>query len=396
MQILRIKENDDIFSLSREYSIAPEMLMSYNGIYGVRNPPPNTELIVAIPTRTYNVRRGDTLESIAKRFGVSEEYLKQINPSLCGRCEVYPSQILAIKYQDRTYGCCVSNGYYYRGTGIDKVIRALPYLSYVTVCAARLSESGIELLFSDSKIKELADGAGKRALLRIYAPHLPKAERERRDFISSAILLAGAHGYDGITLSPPNLKEITDEEYVGFIKDFKERCNESELTLFTEGDIDSSIEYSAYSDHTILTYDKLHLDPVPTFLDGEYAKMQTFADNYEAIRAFIELPAFAFNGKKYVPNEDVARKIIKRSPVLKADEDAKLTRFITRGVQYSAYSLENTKSKLEAISELGFMGVSFDIMRTDIRELFLLCQMFSIANLPRRSGRLRCDGSRGE
>ena len=109
MRIHRIKENEDIYSLSREYSISPAMLMDNNGVYGVKRPPVNTEILIATPTRTYNVRRGDSLSAIAKRFDVKTEYLKQINPSLRGRDDVYPSQILAIKYQGRLFGSCVSN-----------------------------------------------------------------------------------------------------------------------------------------------------------------------------------------------------------------------------------------------------------------------------------------------
>ena len=81
MRIHRIKENEDIYSLSREYSISPAMLMDNNGVYGVKRPPVNTEILIATPTRTYNVRRGDSLSAIAKRFDVKTEYLKQINPS---------------------------------------------------------------------------------------------------------------------------------------------------------------------------------------------------------------------------------------------------------------------------------------------------------------------------
>ena len=68
----------------------------------------------------------------------------------------------------------------------------------------------------------------------------------------------------------------------------------------------------------------------------------------------------------------------------------------TRGEEYITCSLENTKAKLEAVSELGLMGVWFDIMRVDIRELFMLSQMFAIANLPNVENKLRCDGTKVE
>ncbi len=396
MHIHRIKENEDIYTLSREYEIAPSILMENNGAYGVKRPPVGAEMLIATPTRTYNVRRGDTLSAIARRFGVSEEYLKQINPSLQGRGEVYPSQILAIKYQDRVFGTCVSVGYLYQGCSLDKLICVMPYLSYVTVCGARLVGEKIDMLFPDKKIIELARKEKKRTLLRIYAPTIPDSSSKKEELIKSAIMLAIAHGYDGITLSPPELGSKGQDEYCAFIASLKGACCENKLMLFTEADIDSEPEYSRIADHTALTYDKLHLEEIPTFLEGEYTKMQTYADNFEGIRAFIELPSFAYDGKKYIPCEEVARKAVKRGSRLLEDRERKIMRCQTRGEEYITCSLENTKAKLEAVSELGLMGVWFDIMRVDIRELFMLSQMFAIANLPNVENKLRCDGTKVE
>ena len=396
MKIHRMKENEDIYSLSREYEIAPSILMDNNGIYGVKRPPMDVEMLIATPTRTYNVRRGDTLYAIAKRFGVNEEYLKQINPSLNGRCNLYPSQILAIKYQDRMFGTCASVGYLYQGYRLDKLIRTMPYLSYVTVCAARLVGEKIDMLFQDNKIVELVKKEKKRALLRIYAPNISNRDIGKNEFIKSAIFIAGAHGYDGITLSEPNLKGKCHEEYNEFIMNFTSKCGECGLTLFTEADLCKEHSYCKFSNHAILTYDKLHLKEIPTFLEGEYSKMQTFADNFDSIRAFIELPSFVFDGEKYIPEEDVARKIIKGRLNVEHDDEGKIMRCTSQNESYITASLENIKAKLEAVSELGFMGVWFDIMRIDIRELFLLSQMFAIANLPKTESKLRCDGTKSD
>ena len=393
MHIHRIKENEDLYTLGREYSIAPVMLMDNNGIYGVKHPPKDTEMLIAIPSRTYNVRRGDTLASIAKRFAVSEEYLKQINPSLCGRSSVYPSQILAIKYQDRLFGTCVSNGYFYQGCSIDKLICTLPYTSYITICSARSDGEKITALFRDDGIIDIAKKCNKRVLLRIYVQDIPDGINGKSELINSSILLAIAHRYDGITLSSPTKKVSVNEEYIDFISSFKEACHNNNLTLFIEGDIELMPEYFKNSDSAILTYDKLHLKEIPSFLEGEYAKMQTFADKSDAFRAFIELPSFAFDGKNYVPCEDVARKIIKGRLTVKHDNERQIIHCNSQRENYVIESLENTKSKLEGISELGFMGVCFDIMRTDIRILFMLSQMFAIANMPIGEGKLRCDGS---
>ena len=279
---------------------------------------------------------------------------------------------------------------------MDQLICALPYLSYLTVCGARYSSGKLEMILQDNKILEIAKAENKRVLLRIYTPSIPSDKEEKSSFINSAILILKTHGYDGITLSQPNLDTENADEYNSFLRELRCACHENNLTLFTEGDLDKMPEYPEYSDHTVLTYDKLHLGQIPTFLEGEYVKMQTFADKFDSIRAFIELSSFAFDTQKYIPSETVAKKIIKGRVSITHDNERKIISCTGRGEEYVMCSLENTKSKLEAISELGFMGVSFDIMRTDIRELFLLCQMFAIASMPSKENQLRCDGTKKE
>ena len=45
-------------------------------------------------------------------------------------------------------------------------------------------------------------------------------------------------------------------------------------------------------------------------------------------------------------------------------------------------SLENTKAKLELVSELGFMGISFDIGRICIPDLMMAASMFDVISHP--------------
>ena len=67
------------------------------------------------------------------------------------------------------------------------------------------------------------------------------------------------------------------------------------------------------------------------------------------------------------------------------DEDKKLQtasygKHKRRQIAYE--SLENTKAKLELVSELGFMGISFDIGRACIADLMLVTSMFDVISYP--------------
>ena len=54
-------------------------------------------------------------------------------------------------------------------------------------------------------------------------------------------------------------------------------------------------------------------------------------------------------------------------------------------------SLENTKAKLELVSELGFMGISFDIGRICTADLMIAASMFDVINYPFMTPRVNQD-----
>ena len=66
----------------------------------------------------------------------------------------------------------------------------------------------------------------------------------------------------------------------------------------------------------------------------------------------------------------------------------------SRGVKTLCESADATKAKLTLVFELGFLGISFDIARTPVREMFLFENMFGTGALT-VSGSGGCQGSSG-
>ena len=357
MKIHRTQQNETLYEIADEYGVSPIRLAYDNEIENIKRLAQGRELLVLTPTRTYNVKTGDTTDKIARRFGISEERLKAYNPELCTSGKLYSGQLLAIKNMDARFGMGIANGYYYIGCTRNMLNRAMPYLSYVTVCAAIAESGDIKMMPSVDTVVSEVHRYGKIPLLRIYVKD--DTDMLSGNFIDSATILAKAGGYDGITLSRPPAADDKDK-----LIELKKTMLERELLLFVEKDISDTHNCTDYADATVLTYDKLHLECMPTFEEGEKKAMTAYAEFCTPEGAFIELSAFSMIGEKYVEKVRANSIADKNKAILLFDKDTlTLSGNIGRGKKVRRLrqeSLENTKAKLELASELGYLGISFD------------------------------------
>lgn len=390
MHIYRIKENEDIYAVAREFGISPMKISEDNELTIKSNLPLGRELLIITPTRTYNVRSGDTLDKIARKFSIKKDSIQRMNPELSGRERIYQGQLLTVKTEGGRYGMINTNGYFYRGCTQDRLIRAIPHLGYVTVCSAIYKNGQVHNLFRTDEMVSLTRSCGRVPMIRIYMTEIPK-EDATDDFIKSITILAKGGGFSGITLSSP-ANMIRDKKAVdAFVLTVRRALMDSDLLLFIEGDLNKNVSYMEYANAGILTYDKLHMKDIPSFEQGEMAALIDFSEKSESSRTFVEISSFAYAGDKYIEKSEAMRITDRKRGEICYDGAKKITvtkygKNKTREIAYE--SLENTKSKLELISELGFMGVSFDIGRICLCDLMMISEMFEIITHP-----IMCNGN---
>ena len=198
MQIYRLKDNEDVYTVARDFGISTMKISEDNELSAHSALPKNRELLIIRPTRTYNVRSGDTPDSIARRFNVKKEALKRMNPELRGRERLYSGQLLTVKCEGGGYGMIGTNGYLYKGCGTERLLRIMPYLGYVTVCSALYKDGSIHSTFASRDAVSIVLSHGKIPLLRIYLTEMP-TECEIKGFVDSATILARSGGFKGVT-----------------------------------------------------------------------------------------------------------------------------------------------------------------------------------------------------
>ena len=384
MKIHRVKSGESYRGIAEMHGVPTTMLCDYNGVSFRDCPYEGEELLIPESTRTVCAKRTDTLESIADRFGVNCKKLIAMNPGKKPEYRLIEGEPIGVRFPDEELGMIVTNGYFYKGCSQERLRSALNYTSFITVCACSISNGEIRALIDEAEVLDEARRAGATPIMRAYLGPVPSPSR-LYEICSRLAKRAKSYGYAGIALSRLKIPSSEGASVSDMLREARAILSDLGLGLTYEVDEGDYTDGIGVADLSVLAYDKLHLDPIPTFTSGEDKILREVAERADPSRILIDLSPFAYKKDKYIGKEDAVRFIRKRNLTLRHDDE--------RGVIYAedptkdSYSLvleslENLKAKLRLISELGFMGISFDIARTPINELLAVRGLFGIAGSP--------------
>ena len=381
MKIHTVKAGDTVFKIAREHGVSPMKIIENNELENPDRLVVGQKLLILTPTRTYNVKGADTLRRISDRFGVKYKSLLAKNPYLAGTDKIYPGQLLSIKYDTPAYGMAYANGYCYKGTTRDRLSLTAPYLTYLTVGAGRRDKDEITLTFDDSEAVEFANKNGIIPLFRVYDDSVNFSDK----YIDNLILMAKTHGYKGITLAAYKAMKTAAKEFAEFLLKLKRTLLEYDMSLFLEVDGNSEMKIPDLADGYVIMYEKCLLDDIPSFDEGERRVMTDFAENNEGSKAYMDVTSLGYMGDEEITKGDFVRLAHTSGKEILYNEEGGVCHF-----EYNKYrggrketvrtcfeAPENVKAKLALVGELGFMGISFDIMNIPVEYLMMFETMFS-------------------
>ncbi|MDO5558306.1 MAG: LysM peptidoglycan-binding domain-containing protein [Oscillospiraceae bacterium] len=151
MDIYIVQRGDTINSIARRYGVSVQRLISDNGLDRQGRIVPGQALIVLIPDQIYTVRPGDTLFSIAVRFGTTVDALVRNNPWLTYEQVLVPGRILTVSFTQKPASTARINGYAYPNISLTLLRRELPFLSTLTIFGYGFTDTG-ELIPPDDDI----------------------------------------------------------------------------------------------------------------------------------------------------------------------------------------------------------------------------------------------------
>jgi LysM domain. len=113
-------------------------------------------LVIPTTDQNYTVRSGDTIYSIARRFGVTQNAIFSANPNIGADGRIFPGQVIVIPGTERKLGTIEVNGYIFPGSDESVVRPALPLLTYLSIFSYQVNSDGSLTNIDDEKWIQIA------------------------------------------------------------------------------------------------------------------------------------------------------------------------------------------------------------------------------------------------
>lgn len=157
MIIYTVKEGDTITSIAQKYGISSENIVLSNNLQNPDILLIGQSLIIPTEYKSYIVENGDSIYSIAQNFSVSTQEIINLN-GLHEPYIIYPGDELLIPPSETVRQLIQTNGYCYPSISDSTIASLSPYLTYLTVFSYTINADGTLNSINDTRvIKEAKD-----------------------------------------------------------------------------------------------------------------------------------------------------------------------------------------------------------------------------------------------
>ena len=243
MNIYIVQQGDTIFSIADKYGVTVDKLIQDNGLVYPYDLVIGQAIVIAIPKQIHTVQQGDTLQSIAEAYNVSLMQLLRNNPFLSEREYIYPGETLVISYN--TNGSITVNGFAYPYIMQNTLLKILPNLTYISVINYTATEEGGVIVYHDdtdiiakSKEYSVIPLMVLTTLSLRGEPNYDAAlsilqnEEYQERLIDNTIKLVREKGYKGVNFIYNYLSEDNQSLYLNFTTRISNRVQREGLLFF--------------------------------------------------------------------------------------------------------------------------------------------------------------------
>ncbi len=167
MNIYVVKSGDTVYSIANRFGVSAERIISDNAIIDPSKLAVGQAILILFPETVHTVKAGDTFAGIAQQYGIPVIKLFQNNPTLTNEPYLPPGRELTIFYDVHPAKNIMVSGFAY--DFIDPAVyeSALPYMTYTIHFGYGFDENGDLITIDDNHLITLAHAYRTAVLLSL-------------------------------------------------------------------------------------------------------------------------------------------------------------------------------------------------------------------------------------
>jgi len=231
MTVYVVKRGDTLWSIARQFGVSVNTIVEANGIEDLPHLVIGQALVIPGEARTYIIMPGDSLWSVARRFGVTAERLAEYN-RISNPALIYPGLEIRIPSESKSFGNIEINAYIEHEAGeaaVGYVEEAAPYLTYISPFSYQVNEDGTLNNINDEGIIQAARENNVAPLMIItnfrngnfdtqLAHTILSNETIQQNLINNVISTMRNKGYFGLNIDFERISPADRQLYNNFLR----------------------------------------------------------------------------------------------------------------------------------------------------------------------------------
>lgn len=156
MDIYSVKQGDTVGSIAERYGVSVQRLITDNSLSSDGKLAVGQTLLILRPETIHVFREGETLSSIAAMYGTDVMQLYRNNPQLIGADVIPIGTQIAVKYQNPPSQGIRTSGFAYDYVNRNTLRSALPYITYLILFGYGFNDDGSVIEPIDDEIIPIA------------------------------------------------------------------------------------------------------------------------------------------------------------------------------------------------------------------------------------------------
>jgi spore germination protein len=162
-----VRRGDSVYSIARQYGVSPASIITSNELKNPDQLVVGQTLVILEGSRTHTVVAGESLFTISRRYGVSINDILAANPQISNAGLIYPGQVITIPPRTQKLGTIEVNGYSFPNINTETLRKTLPSLTYLSIFSYEVNPDGTLRGINDTPLIQAARTAGVAPLMVI-------------------------------------------------------------------------------------------------------------------------------------------------------------------------------------------------------------------------------------
>lgn len=233
MIIYTVRSGDTVDGIARRFGLPAERIIRENELTDPSALVVGQSLVLTQPTAVYTAAQGESALDVASRFGITVNQLWRNNPQLGGMNALTPGQELIISLPPPTLGRIDVGGYAYPNIDRDVLRKTLPYLSSLTIFTYGIQDDGSLIGIDDEELISIIRSYGVAPIMLVstlteagtfsneLAAELLRDPAKQQRLIADIAQTLPQKQYAGVDIDFEYIPGIYADAYAQFIRDLR-------------------------------------------------------------------------------------------------------------------------------------------------------------------------------